>query len=87
LWISGDFSFEDHGGFLPQDLNVPLIAYNPHLKPVNVTQQVSIRQVAPTLLAALGLPLSQLDGYRNEGTPALPKLFAEVLRQGKDQMR
>ncbi len=87
MWISGDFSFEDHGGFLPQDLNVPLIAYNPHLKPVNVTQQVSIRQVAPTLLAALGLPLSQLDGYRNEGTPALPKLFAEVLRQGKDQMR
>lgn len=63
LWNVG-FEFEDHGGFLPQDLNVPLLAYNPKLKPKNVTEVVSNRQVASTLLKALGLPVAQLDGFR-----------------------
>ena len=75
LWNVG-FEFEDHGGFLPQDLNVPLIAYNPKLAAKNITQVVSNRQVASTMLQALGLPLAQLDGYRLEGTPVLPNLFA-----------
>lgn len=74
LWNQG-FEFMDHGGFLPQDLNVPLIAYNPKLKEKNVTQEVSNRQVASTMLRALGLPLAQLDGYRMASCPVLPKLF------------
>ena len=74
LWNVG-FEFADHGGFLPQDLNVPLIAYNPKLAAKNITQVVSNRQVASTMLQALGLPLAQLDGYRLEGTPVLPELF------------
>jgi hypothetical protein len=74
LWNSG-FEFEDHGGFLPQDLDVPLIAYNPNLKPVNITQVVSNRQVASTMLQALGLPLVQLDAYRLGDSPVLPGLF------------
>lgn len=74
LWAHS-YRFEDHGGFLPQDLNVPLLAYNPNLSAKNFTGVVSNRQVATTLLQALGLPLSQLDGYRNEGTPSLPSLF------------
>jgi arylsulfatase A-like enzyme len=74
LW-NGGFEFEDHGGFLPQDLNVPLIAYNPTLKPANITQVVSTRQVASTMLQALGLPLVQLDGYRLGDSPVLPGLF------------
>jgi hypothetical protein len=45
------------GGFLPQDLDVPLIAYNPNLKPANITQVVSNQQVASTMLQALGLPV------------------------------
>ena len=69
---------EDHGGFLSQDLNVPLIAYNPNLVPKNIKGVVSSRQVATTLLQVLGLPLSQLDGCRNEGTPSLPLLFSGV---------
>jgi hypothetical protein len=55
------FEFEDHGGFLPQGLDVPLIAYNPNLKPANITQVVSNQQVASITLQALGLPLAQLD--------------------------
>lgn len=69
-------TFEDHGGFVAQDLNVPLIAYNPRLKAANITGQVQNRQIAPTLLHALGLPLAQLDAYRIEGTPVLPGLFS-----------
>ena len=75
LWNSG-FEFVDHGGFLPQDLNVPLIAYNPMLSPKNITEQVANRQVASTMLQALGLPLAQLDGYRLGQAPVLPELFA-----------
>ena len=56
LWNEG-FEFADHGGFLPQDLNVPLIAYNPKLKPRNVSQVVSNRQIASTMLQALGLAI------------------------------
>jgi hypothetical protein len=74
LWNDG-FEFEDHGGFLPQDLDVPLIAYNPKLKPANITQVVSNRQVASTMLQALGLPLAQLDAYRLGDSPVLPGLF------------
>jgi hypothetical protein len=74
LWNSG-FEFEDHGGFLPQSLNTVLLAYNPSLSAKNVTEQVSNRQVASSLLAALGLPLAQLDGYRLGESPVLPHLF------------
>jgi hypothetical protein len=74
LWNVG-FEFEDHGGFLPQDLNVPLLAYNPKLKPKNVTEVVSNRQVASTLLQVLGLPVAQLDGFRLGEAPVLPDLF------------
>ena len=74
LWNVG-FEFEDHGGFLPQDLNVPLIAYNPRLRPQNVTEVVSNRQVASSMLKALGLPLAQLDGWRLGEAPVLPCLF------------
>ncbi|KAK4553251.1 hypothetical protein LTR86_009781 [Recurvomyces mirabilis] len=74
LWASSP-RFEDHGGYAPQDLNVPLVAYNPRLDPTNISTVVSNRQVASTMLQALGLPLAQLDGYRLEGTPVLPGLF------------
>jgi hypothetical protein len=70
--------FEDHGGFLSQDLNVLLITDSPNLVPKNIKGVVSNRQVAATLLQALGLPLSQLDGCRNERTPSLPLLLTGV---------
>lgn len=74
LWNSG-FEFEDHGGFNAADLDVPLFVYNSKIQARNITQVVSNRQVASTLLAALGLPLSQLDGYRLGEAPVLPELF------------
>jgi hypothetical protein len=74
LWNQG-FEFVDHGGFLPQDLNVPLIAYNPSIKAKNITEVVSNRQIASSLLFAVGLPVDQLDGYRLGESPILPELF------------
>ena len=74
LWNDG-FEFEDHGGYLPQDLNVPLIAYNPNIQKKNVTEGVSTRQIGSTMLQALGLPVSQLKGYANGEAPVLPELF------------
>ncbi len=74
LWADS-FRFEDDGGLLPQDLNVPLLAYNPKVRAKSVDETVSNRQVATTLLQALGLPSAQLDGYTNKGTPNLLALF------------
>ncbi|PMD16234.1 alkaline phosphatase-like protein [Hyaloscypha hepaticicola] len=74
LWNVG-FEFADHGGFLPQDLDVPLIAYNPSLQKKNITEVVSNRQVASTLLFAVGLLVDQLEGYRLGEAPVLPELF------------
>jgi hypothetical protein len=74
LWNEG-FEFVDHGGFLPQDLDVPLIAYNPSLQKKNITEVVSNRQVASTLLFAVGLPVDQLEGYRLGEAPVLSELF------------
>lgn len=76
LWNDG-FEFEDHGGFAAQDLNVPLLAYNPGLssKGMTVSQMVSTRSIASTLLQALGLPTSQLQGYALGEAPILPSLF------------
>jgi hypothetical protein len=74
LWNQG-FEFVDHGGFLPQDLDVPLIAYNPSLQKKNITEVVSNRQVASSLLFAVGLPVDQLEGYRLGEAPVLPELF------------
>jgi len=45
------------------------------LAPANITQVVSNRQVASTMLQALGLPLAQLDAYRLGDSPVLPGLF------------
>ena len=71
LWNDG-FEFEDHGGFLPQDLHVPLIAYNPRIQMREVPEEVSTRQIASTMLQALGIPVSQLNGYALGEAPVLP---------------
>lgn len=76
LWNSG-FEFVDHGGFLPQDLDVPLFAYNPSIQGRNITQVVYNRQIASTMLQALGLSPSQLQGYALGESPVLPGIFQQ----------
>jgi hypothetical protein len=62
----------EHGGFAHDDTNVMLLLSNPALRPHTVYTSVGTIQVAPTILRALGLDPSQLDGVRIEGTGVLP---------------
>jgi hypothetical protein len=64
----------EHGGFAHDDVNVMLLVSNPHLDAKTVTSPVETMQVGPTILKALGLPPSSLDGVRLEGTAVLPGL-------------
>jgi type I phosphodiesterase/nucleotide pyrophosphatase len=62
----------EHGGFSHDDTNVIMLLSNPSFDPKTVNTPVETAQVAPTILAALGLDPQQLDSVRREGTPVLP---------------
>jgi len=65
---------EEHGGFAHDDTNVMILVSNPSLAASTVTSFVETKQVAPTILQALGLNPSALDAVQKEGTPVLPGL-------------
>ena len=62
----------EHGGLSDDDRKVACIASSPRLKATKFTQQVSTKQVAPTILQALGLDPKALEGVVAEGTKVLP---------------
>ncbi len=64
----------EHGGFALDDTNVMLLVSSPSMDARTVTSPVATAQVAPTILATLGLDPRSLDGVRKEGTPVLPDL-------------
>lgn len=51
---------------------MPLIVANKYLTAQTYTGPVETKQVAPTALAALGLPVDQLQGAKIDGTAPLP---------------
>ena len=65
----------EHGGFSHDDTNVMLLVSNPNLMAGTVTVPVGTLQVAPTILKALGLNPSLLQGVQQEGTQVLPHVF------------
>ena len=67
----------EHGGFAEDDTHVLLVVSNPKLKGNVVNSSVENKQVAPTILKALGLEPQRLEAVRNEGTRALPGLDLE----------
>lgn len=69
-----DGKLAEHGGFHHDDTAVALLLANPHLAEAGrqVTYPVSTTQVAPTILAALGLPPAALQAVAQEGTAVLP---------------
>jgi len=71
----------EHGGFAHDDTNVMLLLSNPGFRPRTVFSEVGTLQVAPTILKALGLNPSKLDGVRLEGTGALPGVNLNVDQQ------
>jgi hypothetical protein len=62
----------EHGGFAHDDTNVMLLVSNPKLKAATITSPVQTAQIAPTILAALGLDPDALQAVRKEGTQVLP---------------
>jgi hypothetical protein len=70
----------DHGGFAHDDTNVMLLVANPSFSPQTVAATTRTAQVAPTILAALGLDPSTLDAVRAEGTEALPEVGTQLVK-------
>jgi len=64
----------EHGGFANDDRNVLLIVSNLNYSPSTYTGAVETRQVAPTVLQALGYDPSALQAVQKEGTEVLPGL-------------
>jgi hypothetical protein len=64
----------EHGGFSAENTHVPLIVAGPHVTAGTVTRAVDLRQVAPTVLKALGLEPRDLQAVRAEHTKTLPKV-------------
>jgi hypothetical protein len=64
----------EHGGFSAENTHVPLIIAGPHVNAGTVTRPVDLRQLAPTILEAVGLKAKDLQAVRKEHTKALPKV-------------
>ena len=64
----------EHGGMLDEDTHVPLVVSFPGGDGRVSRAPVFTHQVAPTILAALGLDPHALTAVQLEGTPALPGL-------------
>jgi Type I phosphodiesterase / nucleotide pyrophosphatase len=70
----------DHGGFAHDDTNVIMLVANPSFTAQTVSSVATTRQVAPTIVKALGLNPSALDAVRAEGTQVLPEVNAQLAK-------
>jgi hypothetical protein len=62
----------EHGGFGTDDTHVPILIANPAMTATVVNDAVATAQIAPTILAALGLDPQSLQAVKSEGTVTLP---------------
>jgi type I phosphodiesterase/nucleotide pyrophosphatase len=70
----------EHGGFSHDDTNVMMLLSNPSFSAKTVTSPVETYQIAPTILAALGLDPGKLTAVQEEGTQVLPGLDLDTGR-------
>ena len=61
----------EHGGLSDDDRKIACFISNPGLKKRVFGEKVSTKQIAPTILKALGLPVDKLQGAVIEGTKPL----------------
>ncbi|HEV2678806.1 MAG TPA: alkaline phosphatase family protein [Aliidongia sp.] len=64
----------EHGGFSADDTHVAILVSGARITPGTVRDPIEIRQVAPTILRALGMDPNRLDAVRAQHTKALPGL-------------
>jgi hypothetical protein len=74
IYTGGTSKVAEHGGFAYDDRNVLLIVSNPKYKPATFLDQVETRQIAPTIVKALGLDPNLLIAVQAEHTETLPGL-------------
>ena len=67
----------EHGGFSHDDTNVMMLLAHPSFSARTVTSPVETTQIAPTILAALGLDPDALESVRLEHTQVLPDVTIE----------
>jgi hypothetical protein len=73
VFTGGHGKIAEHGGANPQDRDVPLVVSGASLGERGVNHQaVATTQIAPTILALLGLNPRSLQAVRIEGTRVLP---------------
>ena len=73
LICTGGSKLAEHGGFSDDDRNVALMLSSPRIKPAIGEALSYTTQIAPTILAALGLNPNQLKSVRLEQTQVLSK--------------
>ncbi len=69
---TGGTKLSEHGGYANDDRNVALLVSAPGITGRVVDEIVETRQIAPTILRALGLNPRALQAVREEGTTVLP---------------
>jgi hypothetical protein len=74
IYTGGKAKVAEHGGFAYDDRNVLLIVSNPKYKAATFNDQVETRQIAPTIVKALGLDPTLLNAVKSEHTETLPGL-------------
>jgi hypothetical protein len=74
IYTGGKAKIAEHGGFANDDRNVMLLVSNPALPGATFNAQVETRQIAPTVVTALGLDPNALQAVQQEGTTELPGL-------------
>ena len=71
---TGGTKLAEHGGFAENDRNVAMLVSSPNIAPAIRYDNVETRQIAPTILKALGLNPGSLMAVKEENTRTLPGL-------------
>jgi len=74
IYTGGTGKVAEHGGFAEDDRHVMLLVSNSKYKPSAFLDQVEVRQIAPTIVKALGLNPNLLKSVQLEHTETLPGL-------------
>lgn len=74
VYTAGKSKIAEHGGTSPDDRHVPLLVVGSGITKHDVADQVSLTEVASTILTRLGLDPGKLDAVTFEHTAALPSL-------------
>ena len=72
VYTGGTKKLAEHGGFAHDDTTVMMLVARPGMPPSIINSPVETAQVAPTILALLGLNPNSLIAVQKEGTQVLP---------------